>query len=351
MKVDAHITYSSLREVPELVRAAEDLGVDGIWFSEAAHDPFLPAVLASEHTRAVTIGTSIAIAFTRSPTLLAYLAWDLAAASGGRFVLGLGTQVKAHIVRRFGMSWDPPAPRLRETVEAIRTVWQTWRTGAPLRFRGRFHRLSLMTPFFSPPSLDTQIPILTAGVNAPLCRVSGEVADGFVVHPFHTRSYLKEVILPAIRRGRSRTGRDGNAFTVAATAFAATGDTDAQLTRARAEARRAIAFYASTPSYRGVLAHHGWSEIGERLSALAARGEWDAMAGEVSDEMLDEIVVQARTEEAGAKIVERYHGLVDRIGLYERFTLAKERTWRSLLEAAWSQTRSEESAPNGRVKR
>lgn len=334
LKVDAHITYSSLREVPELVRAAEDLGVDGVWFSETTHDPFLPAVLAGEHTRRVTIGTSIAIAFTRSPTLLAYLAWDLAALCGGRFVLGLGTQVKAHIVRRFGMTWDPPAPRLRETVEAIRAVWQTWRTGAPLQFRGRYHTLSLMTPFFAPPPLEAEIPILTAGVNPPLCRVAGEAADGFVVHPFHTPAYLRDIVLPAIRRGRSRTGRNDASFTVAATIFAATGDTGEELARAREEARRSISFYASTPSYRRVLAHHGWDEVGARLSALAARGEWDAMAAEVPDEMLRAIVVEGPTEEIGATVVARYRGLVDRIGFYERFTPTRAPKWRSLLNAA-----------------
>ncbi|HET6782024.1 MAG TPA: TIGR03617 family F420-dependent LLM class oxidoreductase [bacterium] len=334
MKVDARITYATLREVPTLAGAAEEIGVDGIWFTETSHDPFLPAVLAAEHTARVSIGTAVAIAFTRSPTLLAYLAWDLAAQSGGRFVLGLGTQVKAHIIRRFGMTWDPPAPKLRESVQAIHAVWDAWRTRDPLRFRGRFYNLSLMTPFFTPAPLDAKIPIFTAGVNPPLCRIAGQVADGFVVHPFHTRAYLRDVVLPAVRTGRTKTGRDTVPFTIAATVFTATGETAGDVARARDEVRRTVAFYASTPSYRRVLAHHGWQEVGERLSGRAARGEWTAMAAEVSDEMLEAVAVIGRAEEIGPEIMDRYRGLVDRIGFYEPFVPADSKKWRSLLDAA-----------------
>ncbi|MEX0766796.1 MAG: TIGR03617 family F420-dependent LLM class oxidoreductase [bacterium] len=334
MKVDARITYGTLREVPDLARAIERLGLDGVWFSEIAGDPFLPAVLAAEHTQRISIGTAIAIAFTRSPTLLAALAWDLAAQSGGRFMLGLGTQVKAHIVRRFGMTWDPPAPKLRDTVQAIRAVWNAWRTGGPLRFRGRFYTLSLMTPFFTPGPLEAEIPILTAGVNPPLCRVAGQVADGFFVHPLHTPSYLRDVVLPAIRRGQRRAGRERTPFTITGSVFGASGESTEELARSREEARRTIAFYASTPSYRGVLAHHGWQEIGERLSARAARGEWGSMAAEVSDEMLETVAVVGRTEEIGAQMMSRYRGLVDRIGFYEPFTAADLKKWQSLLKAA-----------------
>jgi probable F420-dependent oxidoreductase len=334
MRVDARITYGTLREVPDLARAVEGLGLDGVSFSEIAHDPFLPAVLAAEHTRRVSIGTAVAIAFTRSPTLLAYLAWDLAAQCGGRFMLGLGTQVKAHVAHRFGIPWDPPAPKLRDAVQAIRAVWEAWRTRSPLRFRSRFYSLSLMTPFFTPASLEAEIPILTAGVNPGLCRVAGQVADGFVVHPFHTLAYLRDVVLPAIRRGQTGAGREGTPFTIAGTVFAASGETREDLAQAREENRRTIAFYASTPSYRRVLAHHGWQEIGERLSARAARGEWDSLAAEVSDEMLETIGVSGRTEEIGDQIVARYRGIIDRIGFYSPFTPADTKKWQVLLQAA-----------------
>lgn len=333
VQVDAHIHYATLREVPGLVQSAERLGIDGVWFSETEHDPFLGAALAAEHSHRLTVGTSVAIAFTRSPTLLAYLAWDLAALCGGRFVLGLGTQVKAHVVRRFGMPWDPPAPKLKDTVAAIRAVWQAWRTRGPLDFHGRFYTLSLMTPFFTPPPHEAAIPIVTAGVNPAMCRAAGAVADGFVVHPFHTAAYLQEVIRPAIQGGRASGGRADAPFTIQTSVFTVCGDTDADLTRARGETKRAIAFYASTPSYRGVLAHHGWEEVGKRLSAHAARGAWDAMADEVSDEMLSAVAVIGRTAEIGQQIVQRYRGLVDRIGLYEPFSPAAERKWRSLLNA------------------
>lgn len=336
MLVDAHIAYNTLAEIPELVRSAEELGIDGLWFSETAHDPFLGAAIAAEHTRRVTIGTSVAIAFTRSPTLLAYLGWDLAVLSGGRFILGLGTQVKAHIVRRFGMPWDAPAPRLRDTVGAIHAVWHTWRTGSPLSYRGRGYTLNLMTSFFTPPPADAVTPIVTAGVNPVLCRVAGEVADGFQVHPLHTPAYLRNVIHPAIRKGQLKGGRGGTPFQVSVSTFVVTGTGEDEIGRARREAKRSIAFYASTPSYRGVLAYHGWQEVGQRLSALAARGAWAEMAEEISDEMLTTIAVVAPLDEVGTRIRERYEGLADRVGVYEPFSPRHGHRWRSLLEACRS---------------
>ena len=334
MKIDAHIEYQALSEVPQLVRAAEDFGFDGVWFSETSHDPFLAAVLAAEHTRRVSIGTSVAIAFARSPTVLAHTAWDLAAYSNGRFILGLGSQVKAHITRRFGVPWEPPAPKLRETVEAIRSVWAAWRDGGPLNFRGRFYTLTLMTPFFTPPPQGAPIPIVTAGVNPPMCRAAGAVADGFQVHPLHTAAYLRDVIRPAIEAGQRASGRGGLPFSIAASVFAITGTDTAAVARARERVRRTIAFYASTPSYRGVLAHHGWAAIGERLSALAARGRWTEMPALVTDEMLTALAVEGLDVEIGGKLVDRYGSLVDRIGIYEPFAPGDPAPWQSLLRAA-----------------
>ncbi len=333
MQVDAHISYSTLHEVPDLVRQAERFGVDGVWCNETAHDPFLGAAIAAEHTTRVQVGTSIALAFTRSPTLLAHLAWDLAALSRGRFTLGLGTQVKAHIERRFGVPWEAPAARLKETVQAIQAVWHCWRTGTPLNYRGRFYHLTLMTPFFTPPRLDVPIPIVTAGVNPLMCRIAGEVADGFQVHPFHTTAYLRDVIRPAIAQGRARAGREQTPFSMGTTVFAVSGATQQERDRVREDVKRAIAFYASTRTYRAVLAHHGWEAAGRRLGTLAARGAWDAMAQEISDEMLATIAVVAPVESLGLRIRERYAGLIDRIGLYAPFSPAFEAQWRSLLTA------------------
>ncbi|HLA23974.1 MAG TPA: TIGR03617 family F420-dependent LLM class oxidoreductase [bacterium] len=333
MKFDTRLVYGSLAEIPDLAHAAERTGFDGIWLEETAHEPFLGAALACEHTARVDVGTNVAIAFARSPTVLAHLAWDLAALSAGRFILGLGTQVKGHVVRRFGMPWDAPAPRLRDTIRAIRAVWAAWRSGEPLNYRGQFYTLTLMTPFFTPPHHDYPIPVATAGVNPTMCRVAGEVADAFQVHPLHTPSYLREVILPAIRRGERRAGR-GRTVTINASVFALIGESLAELDAARAEARRTIAFYASTPSYRPLLTHHGWDGIGARLSALAARGEWIQMAGEVTDEMLETIAVSGSPREVGRQVRARYDGLADRVGVYLAFRPDAAARWGSVLDAA-----------------
>ena len=333
MKVDTRLVYGRLREIPDLARAAERAGFDGMWLEETAHDPFPGAALACEHTTRADVGTSVAIAFARSPTVLAHLAWDLAALSEGRFILGLGTQVKGHAVRRFGVPWEPPAPRLRDTVRAIRAVWSAWRTGDRLDYRGEFHTLTLMTPFFTPPHHDYAIPIATAGVNPLMCRVAGEAADAFQVHPLHTPAYLKEVIIPAIRRGEQRAGR-GRTVTVNASVFALIGTSRADVEAARADARRTIAFYASTPSYRPLLAHHGWEEIGSRLSALAARGEWGTMAQAVSDEMLDTIAVSGSPGEVGELIRDRYRDVADRVGVYHPFRPDDAAWWTELIASA-----------------
>jgi probable F420-dependent oxidoreductase len=332
VKVDAQVAYENLREVPDLVQAAEQLDLDGVWFSETSHDPFLAVALAAQHSSRIDLGTAIAIAFTRSPTLLAYLAWDLAALSGGRFMLGLGTQVKAHIVRRFGMPWAPPATRLRHTVQAVRAVWGTWRTGTPLDYRNGGITLNLMTPFFTPPRHAHAIPVVTAGVNPPLCRVAGEVADGFHVHPLHTPAYLRDVILPAIHRGRVRSQRTTTPFEVAVSAFAVVEGNDAAVRAAK----RAIAFYASTPSYRGVLAHHGWEDLGHRLSALAVQGRWQEMGELIGDDVLKTFAVVARPADLGVRLRERYTGLADRISIYEPFSPGNTSTWRTLIAACRS---------------
>jgi len=318
MRLDATIAAADLQAVPRLARAAEAWGIAGLWFNEIAHDPFLGSALAAEHTTRVSVGTAIALAFVRSPTSLAYLAWDLARLSGGRFVLGLGTQVRAHVVRRFGMPWERPAARLRDAVGAMRAVWQSWRERTSLRYQGAFYTLSLMTPFFTPPPFDGTIPIYLAAVNPALCRLAGEIADGLHVHPFHSAAYLRDVVVPAVERGLQRAGRTREAFTMASGAIMVTGNGAAR-TQAAAEARQTIAFYASTPSYRRVLAHHGWEDVGERLSRLAAAQRWAEMPALISDEMLDTFAVVAPPDALAARLHERYAGLLDRVGPYRAF--------------------------------
>ncbi len=302
-----------------LARAAEAQGLDGIWFSETEADPFLAAALAVEHTTRVQIGTAVALAFVRSPTSLAYLAWGLARLSGGRFILGLGSQVRAHVERRFGMAWERPVARMRDVIKAIRAVWGAWRDGTPLRYEGPFYSLSLMTPFFTPPPpLVGDIPIYLAAVNPAMCRLAGEVADGLHVHPLHSERYVREIVLPAVDRGLRLAGRPRDALTVAASVIIVAESGSAR-DRVVAAARRTIAFYASTPSYRRILSLHGWERVGERLSRLAVTGRWEEMPGLVTDEMLETFALVVDDGTIGTRLRGRAGGVIDRIVPYRGF--------------------------------
>lgn len=317
MKIDTNIVVSNLREVPKLARAAEAMGFDGIWTSETAHDPFLMSALVAEHTERANLGTAIAVAFPRSPGTLAYLAWDLAALSNGRFILGLGTQVKAHNERRFGVKWESPVAKLREVILAMRALWDTWQNGTRLNFRGEFFKLTLMSPFFNPgPIAHPNIPIYVAGVNRGMCRLAGEVCDGFHVHPFHSVQYLREVTLPAIEEGLKVNGRQRTDLELTSSIFVISGNTEAERTAASHAVRQQIAFYASTPSYAPVMELHGWGETREQLSRLAARGNWGEMPSLIRDDMLDVFAVSGKWEELPGKILARYEGLLDRVMYY-----------------------------------
>jgi probable F420-dependent oxidoreductase len=336
MKLDTYLDPARLRDIPAAARAAEALGFDGLWLPETQHDPFQALAMAAEHTERIELGTAVAIAFARSPALLAYSAWDLAALSDGRFNLGLGTQVQAHIERRFGMTWEAPVAKLREAVQGIRAFWDCWQNGTRLNLRGRFYRFTLMTPFFNPGPIEhPRIPIYIAGVNTALCRLAGEVADGFHVHPFHTRDYLEHVILPNIEAGAAEAGRTRGDVQLVTTAFAVVGDTEAERAAIREEVRQQIAFYGSTPSYRSVWAQHGWEATGERLSTLAARGQWAEMPGAIDDEQLEAFVVSGAWEGVAARLRTKYAGLLDRVALYRPFVSgADEAGWRRFVSAA-----------------
>jgi len=312
MQIDTSLPPTHLGLVPNHAQAAEALGFDGIWVSETQHDPFLPGTLISEHTKQIHFGTAVAIAFARSPATLAYTAWDLAQASGGRFILGLGTQVKGHIERRFGMSWpDSVIGKLREQIDAIRAFWNTWQTGEKLKFKGEYYNLSLMSPFFDPGPIDyPKIPVYIAGVNKGLARLAGEVADGFQVHPLNSARYLSEVLIPAIETGVRKTRRSRQDVCVSVTAFIVSSPEEKNFVRMQ------IAFYASTPSYRKVFALHGWEEIAEQLSGLAARGEWGKMGVLIDDEILNTFAVVADPDKIPAALISRYQGLADRLTVY-----------------------------------
>jgi len=318
-----------LESIPDLARAAEAMGFDGIWTTETQHDPFLPSPLIAEHTQKVQFGTAVAISFARSPATMAYTAWDLAQASRGRFILGLGTQVKGHIERRFGMPWpESVVGKLREQIGAIKALWNTWQTGERLDFRGEYYKLTLMSPFFDPgPNQYPDIPIYIAGVNLGLAKLAGEAADGFHVHPLHTPRYLREVIFPAIEAGASQAGRGRSDVAVSVSAFVVTTAEEKYFTRQQ------ISFYASTPSYRRVFALHGWEDVAKGLSELAAQGRWGEMPDLISDEMLTTFAVVADPEDLPYALRERYEGLANRLGLYIPFAPGeRDSFWRHLLE-------------------
>ena len=259
MKLDVAIMSNTLREAAGLAQAAEAIGFDTMWASETQHDPFLPLGVAALHTDRIGLGTAIAVAFARNPTSAAHLAWDLQEASAGRFILGLGTQVQAHIERRFGMPWGPPAARLREFILAMRAVWEAWQSGGRLNFRGEHYKLTLMAPFFSPgPSAYSPIPVYIAAVNAQMCQLAGELCQGLHVHPFHTTRYLREQILPNVQGGLEQAGRRRSDIALASSVFVITGETAEELAATREQIRSQVAFYASTPSYSKVMELHGW---------------------------------------------------------------------------------------------
>lgn len=330
MKLDAALAPMHLTDVPAVAKAAEAVGFDCLWTSETQHNPFLPCALIAEHTQTMSAGTAIAVSFARSPADLAYTAWDLAAQSGGRFILGLGTQVRGHIEKRFGMPWpESPVGKLREQIQVIRAFWDCWQNDAKLRFNGEYYRIRLMSPFFNPgPIQHPDIPIYIAGVNTGLARLAGEACDGFHAHPFNSPRYLREVLLPAIEEGLGKAGRAREHLSLSVTAFVATTPEEENFARAQ------ISFYASTPSYRPVFALHGWEDVAEKLSAHAARGEWGEMFGLVTDEILETFCLVTDAESLPARLQERYQGIADRLTLYTPFTPGeKDDFWKKLVAA------------------
>jgi probable F420-dependent oxidoreductase len=338
MKLDAALPPTGLKDVPAIAKAAQEIGFDALWTQETQHDPFLPCALIAEHTTRLNFGTAVAVSFARSPANIAYTAWDLAAQSGGRFILGLGTQVKAHIERRFGQAWpESPVKKLREQIQVMRAFWDCWQNGTKLNFRGEYYKVTLMSPFFQPSPLTSPptpllkergalIPIYIAGVNTGLAKLAGEICEGFLVHPFNTPRYLKEVMLPAIEEGAKKTSRKREDVSVSVTAFVAT--TPEEMNFARAQ----ISFYASTPSYRPVMDLHGWSGVAETLSAHAAKGEWAEMPMLITDEMLNEFcLVTDENPSSGSgladKLKKRYEGIADRLTLYTPFVVEERGEW------------------------
>ena len=342
MKVDVNLDLSSLAGIASSAAELDRAGYDGLWVGESAHDPFLPLAVAAQASERAELGTSVAIAFARTPMTVAYTAHDLQAYSGGRFVLGLGTQVKPHIERRFSMPWGHPAPRMREFISALHAIWDSWETGAALNFRGDFYRHTLMTPFFAPPPHDHRRPlVILAAVGAAMSRVAGEVADGIFLHAFTTERYIREVTIPAVEAGLAASGRSRASFQVAHLALIATGRTEAEAKVAQQAVREQVAFYGSTPAYRGVLELHGWGDLADELHSLSRSGhdgKWEAMAGLVSDEVLGAFAVVAEPGHVAAEIARRFGSLADRVKFYAPYDSQR---------AMWDQIRADLVAPVG----
>jgi len=306
MKLDAALLPLDVASSGEQAHAFESQGFDGVLSFESAHDPFLPLALAAQRTERVELMTAVAIAFARNPMVCAYLANDLQEISRGRFILGLGSQIRPHIERRFGERWSRPNARMREFVLALRAIFDAWSGSAPLDFRGEFYRHTLMPPFFNPGANPYgRPPIYLAGFGAAMVRVAGEVADGWFVHPVHSPDFVRAVALPALQQGLAAAGRPRSDFAIAAQTIVMIGNDDAEVARARQAAKAQIAFYGSTPAYKVFLEHHGWGDLQPALNRMSKEGRWGEMVALVSEEMLDVIGVSGTPAAAGAALRRR----------------------------------------------
>ncbi len=299
-----------------IYRELEDIGYDGGFSFEAKHDPFLSLAVAAEHTQHLRLGTAIAIAFARNPMNLANLGYDMQVISGGRFVLGLGSQVRPHIEKRFSSTWSHPAKRMREIVLAIRAIWDSWEGNGKLNFSGEFYRHTLMIPAFNPgPNPFGVPPIFTGGFGPLMTQVAGEVANGFIAHPFNSRKSLLENMLPALERGLAKSDRCRTDIEIMCATLVVTGETEEKLDASKLAARKQLAFYGSTPAYRPTLVCHGWEALHDELNALSKQGRWDEMTGLISDDILDTVAVVGPRHEIAAKLTDRLEGIADSVSL------------------------------------
>lgn len=336
MLLDAALLSTGIDDVPATARDLEARGYAGVWASEADHDPFLPLLSAGQATTRLQVGSAIAVAFARSPMTLAMTAHDLQRYTRGRFVLGLGTQIKAHVERRFSMPWSAPVDRMREYVAALHAIWGAWQDGTRLRFEGEHYRHTLMTPMFSPAAHEWGAPpVYLAAVGPVMTRLAGEVADGLLVHGFTTARYLRERTLPALDEGLALSGRPRERVTITLPGLVVSGRTEEELAVAAAAVKATIAFYGSTPAYRPVLELHGWEGLADELHALSVgrrEDKWTAMRDLVDDEVLATFAVVAAPDDVAARVHERYDGLVDRFSVYASYPAPLE-LWDPLVAA------------------
>jgi probable F420-dependent oxidoreductase len=335
MKVDSGFG-SDLSKVPQTAKEVEAAGYAGAWTAETSHDPFFPLLLAAEHTQSLELGTSIAVAFARNPMTLANIGWDLQAYSKGRFMLGLGSQIKPHIQKRFSMEWSHPAARMREMILAMRAIWDTWQNGTPLNFRGDFYTHTLMTPFFMPDPAEIAPygppKIFLAGVGELMTEVAGEVCDGFLCHGFTTERYLREVTIPALARGRAKAGKTMDGFEIVGPSFVVTGTNEDEIKTAAAGTRQQIAFYGSTPAYKGVLELHGWGGLHDELNSMSKLGKWVEMGELITDDILNTFAVVAEPSGVAPELSTRYGDVISRLSFYAPYK-ADPDTWLPVIDA------------------
>ncbi|TFH22196.1 MAG: TIGR03617 family F420-dependent LLM class oxidoreductase [Myxococcales bacterium] len=325
MKIDGQLLVSSLADAPGRARTMEQLGFDGLFTFEGQHDPFFPLLLAAEHTERMELSTSVAIALARSPMTVANIGYDLHSYSGGRFVLGLGSQIRPHIEKRFSMPWSKPVARMREYALALRAIWKCWNEDGKLDFDGEFYKHTLMTPVFNPGPNSHGMPrIVLAGVGTRMTEVAAEVGDGLIVHPFSTEKSLAGITLPAVQAGLERAGRRREDFELSCQVLAITGTTEESYRTATETIRYQIAFYGSTPAYRCVLEAEGCGEIQTELNKLSKEGRWNDMPGCVSDDLRDRIANRGEPSTIAGRIHERYAGVADRIALASAYALDED---------------------------
>ncbi|HIF96180.1 MAG TPA: TIGR03617 family F420-dependent LLM class oxidoreductase [Myxococcales bacterium] len=327
MRVETGIPLDNWRKVSERARQAEESGFDGVLSAEIAHDPFMPLGFAALATERIRLATAIAVCFPRSPMVVAGTAWDLQEQSGGRFVLGLGAQVKGHNERRFSVPWSPPVPRIREYVESLRAIWKTWETGEELNYQGDHYAFTLMTPEFSPkPTGLRRVPVTIAAVGPAMIKLAGKLCDGVRLHGFATRKYLEQVALPMLDEGLAASGRKRSEFEIWGGGFIATGPDEEAVAKQIEWVRYRLGFYGSTRSYHNVFAVHGWEDLGMKLHAMSKQGRWNEMAAEVSDDVVHTFAAVATHENLSAAVEKRFGGLVDSVTLeFDGATAISER--------------------------
>jgi probable F420-dependent oxidoreductase len=312
MKVDGGVGWE-LDKVGAQAQELEEMGYSGIMTAETAHDPFFPLLVAAQNTKRVDLVTSIAVAFARTPMILANIGHDLNAVSKGRFILGIGSQIRPHITKRFSMPWSSPAARMREFILAMRAIWATWHEGKPLEFTGKFYTHTLMTPFFTP--TDTQYgppKVFLAAVGPKMTEVAGEVADGVIIHAFSTEKYLRETTLPALEKGFAKVGKSRQDFEISYPVFVVTGKTEEELKEAKVNTCRQIAFYGSTPAYRPVLESIGVGDLQGELNTMSKQGRWEEMGTLITEDILNAFAVVGEPGSIAGQIKSRYGDIIDR---------------------------------------